>query len=1058
MGSRGAIGGARRAAQIRRIIEEVMVRRSRGEGVTDAEVIAAHGDVMPELARELSLLSMLERARESAVGRSRTGRRVDGPIEPLGEDAFAGFRVVKEIRRGGQGVVYEAVQASTGRRVAIKMMREGLFSGDRDAARFEREVRILGQLEHPGVVGILASGIRGGHFYYAMDYVEGVPLDQYAESIGRRVRDVMAVMEKVADAVNAAHLRGIIHRDLKPGNVLVDGTGVPRILDFGLARIVSEHDVRMTATGQFVGSMPWASPEQAGGDPSKIDLRTDVYSLGVMLYQALTGKFPYDVDAGPREAMENIAHAMPARLRSVSIDGEVEAITLKCLSKEPERRYQSAGDLAADIRRYLAGGVVLAHRPSFWYSARTLVRRHRALVVGGAAVVAALVLGLIGTTAGLVQASASKRTAVRERDEAQRHAYAASLAAADSALRVADSGTAKTQLRSAPGALRGWEWRYLASRADDSRATLGLPPVCDARVTPDGTSLLSIGRDGVLRLTDLDGKEVRWSVPFPGELDTGHAFVIGYSRDGRLAVTQNLGLVVVWNLADGGVVRRFDVEGAWGYMSASFSPDGKTLLTSGRSGTLRLWDMATGEPGKSRVLSVVFSACADFSPDGRRIAASVPWGVTILDAGTLEVIREVQTFGVAHPDWGWVRWSPDGAWAVASRGPAIVAVDPDGKREPVHFLGGAQNFLPFAISADGGKIAAGSWDRAMRIWNFATGALEATLVGHEDRVLSVSFAEDRVITAGAEGVVKAWDPRGVRGMVAVPTATLVEVLPPGDRALAWGRGDFALIDLEAERLAGGVTSPVGNPWAVSVSKDGRRVATSEADGGFALWSLEDGSLVWRVRSESGFVLGAAFSVDGSLVASAHERMIEVRDAKTGELKGGAACVCRDNVRLWFNPKGGEVAVGQIGGVISLLDTATWKLRTVPYPEEYRKPTVLAVAYKADGSLLATCDSEGGVLIWETASWRPVRRLNGMPPATWSVAFSPDGSRLAVGSQDRMIHLFDTRDWREVLILRGHTGTVHSVSWTPDGRKLVSTGNDGTVRIWDAGPAPWVMSK
>ncbi len=1036
-----------------------MVRRARGEGAGDAEVIAANPDLMPDLARELSLLSMLERAKMSATGRSRTGRSYEGPIEPLGEDAIAGFKVVRELRRGGQGVVFEAVQTSTGRRVAIKMMREGLFSGDRDAARFEREVRILGQLEHAGIVGILASGIRGGHFYYAMDFVEGRPLDQFAEGVGRRPQEIMRVMEKVSDAVSAAHLRGIIHRDLKPANILVDDQGTPRILDFGLARIVSDGDRRMTATGQFVGSMPWASPEQACGDPSKIDLRTDVYSLGVILYQALTGRFPYDVDVGPREALENIAHATPARPRSISssIDVGAEAITLKCLSKEPERRYQSAGELSADIRRYLAGKPVLAHPPSFWYQARSVARRHRALVGGVLAVVLVLVLGLIGTSAGMVKASAAKRAAVRERDEAQRSAYAASVAAADSALRVADAGTAKMQLRGAPVEHRGWEWRYLAARADDSRETVALPLVCDSRATPDGQSLLSIRRDGVLCLTGLDGKQVRWSVEFPGERETRHEFIIGFSRDGTMAVTQNSDLVVVWNLADGTIRRRLVVEGSWGYMSASFSPDGSTLMTSGRNGSVQTWDLATGEMKRSRALSGVHSACADFSADGTRIGASVPFGVAILDAGTLETIREIRTLGVAYPDWGWVRYSPDGAWVVASRGPVIVAVDPEGVREPRYFAGGTQDFLPFSFSADGAQIMAGSWDRAMRVWDFGTGALLATLVGHEDRVISASFASDRLITAGADGVVKAWDARGIRGLVVIPWAAWASVLPDGRRALAGGRGKFEYVDLEKEQWVGTAPVPGGLSWSQGWTTGDERVAIAEVGGELAMWKLDDGTCLWRVTSENGVAHATTFSGDRSLLASAHEHAVEVRDAATGELRGSVRYTLPGNPRVRFNPKRPELALGQADGSVMVLDTNVFTTRELRYPPQYGSPNVLGLAYSGDGSLLATLDNAGCVVIWETGSWTTVVRLTGMPPAPWSAAFSPDGSRLAVGSQDRMIHLFDTRDWREILILRGHTGTVYTVDWTPDGRRLVSTGNDGTVRIWDAGPAKWDVS-
>lgn len=1051
--SRGAITGARRAAQIRRIVEDVMVRRGRGETVTDESVFATHPELMPDLAKELSLLALLERAKQSI---SESSQADGSPIEPLAEDAFAGYRVVGEIRRGGQGVVYEAVQSSTGRRVAIKMMREGHFAGDRDAARFEREVRILGQLDHSGIVRITASGIRGGHFYYVMDFVEGVPLDQYAAAVERRTRDVMTVMEMVADAVNAAHLRGIIHRDLKPGNILVDSQGHPRILDFGLARIASETDGQKTATGQFVGSLPWASPEQAGGDPLRVDLRTDVYSLGVIQYHALTGRFPYDVDSGPREAFENIANAIPARPRSISasIDAGAESITLKCLSKDPERRYQSAGELAADLRRYLSGRPVLAHPPSFWYQARSVARRHRALVVGIAAVLAALVLGLIGTSVGLVKASAARRAAVQDRDQAERHAYAASVAAADSALRVDDSGTAKAQLRSAPERWRGWEWRYLAARADQSRQTLPLQPVRDARTTPDGASLLVLDVEGVVSRRDLSGRTVSWSTPVPSDVPRGggEQLIIGFSRDGARAVTQHVGTALVWNITDGTLIQRLDLVGTWGFVSAAFSPDGKRLLTSGRIGRLSVWDLTSGKLLKERSLNTPYSAGADFSPDGRHIAASTNDGVAILDAQTLQTIRDVKPDHQPRPDWGWVRYTPDGKSVIANCGDFIATLDPQGQRSPVEFRGGIQQFLPFELSPDGKHLAAGSWDTTVRVWNFATGAIEATLVGHEERVISASFAGDEIVSTSADGGVKVWSVAEPPGLVSQGSANLLDILPPGNVALLWGATQMRFVNLDNQRALATPLPPVGSLWAVSAGPDGTRLATTDGASQLRVWSAADGSNLWTSECPSGAVLATAFAADGGTVFTLHPSRVEARDAATGSLRHTEVVVDGSNPRLAVHPNRSELLVGAYWNSFIVIDVNTWTKRVVDYPS----PTGLVVSfvYSADGSLVASGDTGAGVQIWDAATWKPLRRLTGLPPTVWSLAFSPDGARLAVGSQDRLIHIFETRDWHETLILRGHTGSVTALEWTPDGQKLVSASNDGTMRIWDAAPAKW----
>ncbi|MCZ6683344.1 MAG: serine/threonine-protein kinase [Planctomycetota bacterium] len=304
-------------------------------------------------------------------------------------DSFAGYRVVKEIHRGGQGVVYEAIQESTRRSVAIKVMHEGPLTGARDRARFEREVHILGQLRHPNIVTIHDSGSSESGFFFVMDYIRGEPLDAFVTSRKLSVRETLKLFATVCEAVNVAHLRGVIHRDLKPGNVRVDPAGQPHVLDFGLAKLTefdtvddSRNDAR-TTTGQFVGSLPWASPEQVEARPGGVDVRSDVYSLGVMLYQSLTGRFPYKVVGNIRDVLENICNAEPARPKSIRsrIDDEVGAIVLRCLHKDKEKRYQSAGELAREIQRYLAGEPIEAKRDSGWYVFRKTLRRYRGQAV-----------------------------------------------------------------------------------------------------------------------------------------------------------------------------------------------------------------------------------------------------------------------------------------------------------------------------------------------------------------------------------------------------------------------------------------------------------------------------------------------------------------------------------------------------------------------------------------------------------------------------------------------------------------------------------------------------
>ncbi len=461
MGGTGPVGDAARLERIQRLVDECLRRRAAGESWPDEAVIGEHPDLMPELGERLRALRLVEEAArradrpdEAAPGeagalegrcpfcrtrvhvkaehagrrmRCKCGRVFVADLSSSGDGTFAspppppelrstipGYEIERELGAGGMGRVYLARELSTKRQVALKVMLAGPRAGARQRRRFEREVEIAASLEHPNIARLYASGLHEGRLWFAMEYVEGQRLDEHVVQRRLGVRDILVLFASVCEGVNHAHQQGVMHRDLKPANILVDARGQPRILDFGLAKL-TEGGVDVEATismpGEIAGTPAYMSPEQVERGAIPLDIRSDVYSLGVILYELLTGQSPY----GPRDTISDLLHAIlrvepqPPRNLRREIPDEVNSIVLKALEKHRVNRYQSAGDLGRDIAAHLAGRPVSAKTGSGWYMLRKTAVRYRGWVIAAAAVIV-LSLGI-----GLLFAMLYSKTRIEHR-------------------------------------------------------------------------------------------------------------------------------------------------------------------------------------------------------------------------------------------------------------------------------------------------------------------------------------------------------------------------------------------------------------------------------------------------------------------------------------------------------------------------------------------------------------------------------------------------------------------------------------------------------------------
>ncbi len=936
------------------------------------------------------------------------------PISPpwiQGGD-FGDYELLEVLARGGMGVVYRARQRGLRRIVALKMIRSGRFASKEEIQRFMVEAEAAANLDHPHIVPIHEVGVHEGQHFFSMKLFNGGSLARHVPHLVGDPRSAARLLAVVARAVHYAHRHGVLHRDLKPSNILLDDDGRPHVTDFGVALRVGDES-HMTQPGDILGTPAYISPEQASGRRGTVTTASDVYSLGAILYTLLTGRPPFQTGS-VIETLLLVRTQEPMRPRAIrpGVDIALETIALKCLEKDPQRRYASAEALADDLDRWLAGEPIearpLGRAGRLW----RLARRHPSLAAAGGFTV----LALVATTAIAIGFAAYRSRALAESETLRRGLTEANR---KSAGLIIGQGLA---LCKQGDAARGIHW-----------LTHGL-----ALAPPD------LRRDIRVNLTAWSPHVHPLRAVFP---HLKMIYVVAYSPDGKLVVTGSSDNTArLWDTATA-APRGEPLRHAGRVRAVAFRGDSRVVLTGGDDGIAQLWEAATGRPLGPPLRHDGPVRAVALSPDGTlALTGSDDRTARLWDTQSGRQIRPP----LAHD--GAVRavaFRPDGKvvltgssdatarlWDVASCRPAGPVLRHDGSVYAV------------AFGRDGMTVLTGGWgDRhrtsAARLWNLKSARPVEVSLKHRASVRALALSPDGTLalTGSDEGVAQLWDaatgrPLGpplrhdgpVRAVALSPDGTLALTGSDDTTARLW--------DVGTGQQLGSSLSHNGPIQSVAFSPDGKTLVTGGMDRTARQWEVARPKPAgWALRHD-GHVLSAAFHPDGRLLATGSaDGTIRLWDTATGRPSEGSWRHAGPVRAMAFSPNGTRVLTGGDDGVAQLCDAATG--RPLGPPLRHDGP-VRAVVFSPDGTRALTGGDDRMARLWDTESGQQIGEPMTHDGSVISVAFSRDGKRVATGSNDWGARIWDVASGRLLGPPSGHgNGAVLAVAFPPDGETILT---------------------